>query len=371
MRSLFRGSDGKFKLKAITTGVAAVALAITGTVGYAAYADANDFQVGITHVNTSPDAHETDPQALESATGVMKDLGGLQNAHLMGWGTDNPWEDPNSDKRNWDSMDARMRLIEQTDGTPVITLCSAPGWMKPSGDDWAMEEAPAEEYYDDYAKLAAETAQRYPDVQYFQVWNEFKGFWNSDENRWDYEGYTDFYNQVYKAVKEVSPNAKLGGPFVSLNTHKDADSSPAPSKLQGEWGVVDQRDLDAIEYWLDNNDGAEFFTVDGATETNDGFYPDVKQSGEKFKAVTQWIGERTDLPIWWSEFYAFTAPNGPSSPELMTSVLAGMRDGGAAVALWWQPEASAQPDNYPGLWTSTEKADGGKKTEYVDVVANA
>ncbi|MGH8876413.1 MAG: GH39 family glycosyl hydrolase [Stackebrandtia sp.] len=369
MRTLFRRRAANFKLKAITTGVAALALAITGTVGYAAYADAEDFQVGLTHGNTSPDVHESNPDSLDSAKKVMTDLGGLQNAHLMGWGTANPWPDQNSDKRDWASMDSRMKLITETEGTPVITLCTAPGWMKPSGDDWAMEEAPTKEHYDDYAKLAAETAQRYPDVKYFQVWNEFKGFWDEDANRWDYEGYTEFYNKVYKAVKEVSPNAELGGPYVSINTYKE--ESPAPSDLEGAWGNVDQRDLDAMDYWLKHNDGAEFFTVDGGTDTNDGYYPDAKESGDKFKAITEWIAARTELPVWWSEFYAFSAPDGPSSPEHMTSVLKGMNDGGASVALWWQPEESAPADSSPGLWTSTEEADGGKATEYTEVVKNA
>ena len=47
-----------------------------------------------------------------------------------------------------------------------------------------------------------------------QVWNELKGFWNKDENRWAYENYTEMYNMVYLRVKEVNPVAKIGGKYL-------------------------------------------------------------------------------------------------------------------------------------------------------------
>ena len=34
-------------------------------------------------------------------------------------------------------------------------------------------------------------------------------------------------------------------------------------ELSGEWGYVDQRLLDAIEYWLGNKAGADFICIDG------------------------------------------------------------------------------------------------------------
>ena len=84
-----------------------------------------------------------------------------------------------------------------------------------------------------------------------------KGFWNEEEKRWAYENYTEMYNLVYLRVKEVNPAAKIGGPYATSGGEHN------PSDLSGEWGYVDQRLLDAIEYWLAHKAGAEFVCIDG------------------------------------------------------------------------------------------------------------
>lgn len=323
-----------------------------------------DFQLGVTHERVSADWWG-DEAAVESAKQILGGIGPLQNQHLMGFGAENPWPDQDSDERDWGSLDERIQLIEDTDGTPVITLCCAPGWMTPSGEDWPQDyEAPKPEFYDEYAKLAAEAAARYPQVKHFQVWNEFKGFWNEEANRWDHEGYTELYNLVYTAVKEVRPDAELGGPYVSLNTY--ADCSHDCSDLQGAWGTVDQRDLDAIEYWLANAVGAEFFTVDAWSSTKDGYHPGPEQTYQKFRDITEWITARTELPVWWSEFYAPAAAGSEAgSVDLMRAAIGGMSSGGAAVALFWGPECQSE---LPCIWTPTGEAGGGQPTEYLPLV---
>ena len=47
------------------------------------------------------------------------------------------------------------------------------------------------------------------------MWNELKGFWNKEENRWAYENYTEMYNLVYLRVREVNPVAMIGGNYES------------------------------------------------------------------------------------------------------------------------------------------------------------
>jgi hypothetical protein len=283
----------------------------------------------------------------------------------MGFGTENPWPEPNSDARDWGSLDERIQLIEDTDGTPVITLCCSPGWMTPGGEDWPEHyQAPMPQHYDEFAKLAAETAERYPQVTHFQVWNELKGFWNDELNRWDYEGYTELYNQVYAAVKAVRPDARLGGPYVSLNTY--ADCTHDCSDLTGAWGTIDQRDLDAMQYWLLNADGAEFFTVDAWSSTKDGYYPPPRQTKQKFRAITEWITARTDLPVWWSEFYAPAAAGSEASTVAhMRAAIEGMRNGGASVALFWGPECQSE---LPCIWTPTSTPGGGQPTDYTSLI---
>lgn len=360
----------------IAGAVGATVLAAAALSGNAIAESATDLQLGLTHTERSIDDWG-DADAVADAKDILTDLGPLQNQHLMGWGALNPWPNPESAEREWDSLDARIDLIRDTGGTAVITLCTSPGWMKPGGGrdddddgeddmDWEMEAPVAPEHFDDFAQLAAETAQRYDDVQHFQIWNEFKGFWNEDENRWDYEGFTTFYNTVYEAVKEVRPDAIIGGPYAPMVTHVDGSH---PSDVSGEWGTLDQRVLDAIEYWLDNNAGADFFTLDGAAHSSDGdWYPTTPEHvTDKFQTVTEWVAERTDLPIWWSEFYVDLQPNdNGSTPEMIDAALTGMSDGGASVALWWQPECSI-PQSFPCLWTSVQQPGGGQPTEYTEL----
>lgn len=344
--------------------VGAIAIATTAVVGYTAYADANaDFQVGYTHNNTRFPWGDEDATA--SASRILSETGPLQNQHLMGFGADNPW--PAQDgPRDFSSMEERVGMIEDTQGTPVITLCSAPGWMKPSGDDWAMNEAPLPQFYDEYAQLAAETAEKFPQVEYFQVWNEFKGFWNGSEP--DHVEYTKFYNQVYDAVKEVRPDAKLGGPYVTL---RNEYGQPGDGELSGDWGEAAAGDIEAVRYWNEHKSGAEFFTLDAWTIDADGDALTVEQLRQMFTDVTAFFAAESGLPVWWSEYYApLSGPKpgddvDPTTPEAVTAALEGMRDGGAAVALWWQPECGGGP--HPCVFTDTSVAGGGERTEFTAV----
>lgn len=93
--------------------------------------------------------------------------------------------------------------------------------MRPSQytDDWQyLETAPSPAHYQDFADLAKQVAERYPEVKYFQVWNELKGFYDASTNQWDYADYTTLYNMVYDAIKSVRPDAKLVDPISVLIT---------------------------------------------------------------------------------------------------------------------------------------------------------
>jgi hypothetical protein len=351
----------------LITGLTTILSVLATLSGTSASVAATSFQVGVTHTQTTADYGET--AALAGAKSILKTVGPLQNQHIMGWGADNP--EPSPGVFDWESLDVRMALIKETTGTPVLTLCGAPDWMKggTAGEtDWdRLEVAPTAAHYDDFANLAVEVAKRYPTVRYFQVWNEFKGFWDDTKNRWNYEGYTALYNKVYAKLKAYNPAIQVGGPYLSVNIYKDANSMSNPSDLRGDWGVVDQRDLDAIQYWLDHKTGAEFIDLDTWASTNDGYYPPAASAGAPFKAITQWLVARTTLPIWWAEFYAPTsASSEASSPAAIKAAIEGMRDGGASVALFWGPECDGS--GAPCLWTSTKTTTGGKATTYLPVI---
>ena len=238
---------------------------------------------------------------------------------------------------------------------------------RPGEIDWGkIEVAPLPEHFRDFAKLAVEVAKRHPDVKYYQVWNEFKGFHLAAENRWDYEAYTRMYNETYDSLKAHNPALRIGGPYVSMVSWHAADAGGFPSDLRGPWGIVDRRSLDAVDYWLAHKHGADFLTVDGPVQTKDGYVPPRRGWGPEVRGDHPMAAGRSPLPIWWAEFYVEVKPDsGVSTPEAVRAALAAMRDAEASVALPWEAEDSG---GFPALWTSTNKVDGGQATGYLPVM---
>jgi hypothetical protein len=319
---------------------------------------------GFTHTQFSADRGAR--RALDSARHALARQPLVQAQAIMGWGADNP--EPAPGQFDFRSLDARMDLIRRSAGTPVITLCCAPDWMKggPAGKtDWShLEDAPEREHFRDYAALAARVAQRYPDVRYYVVWNEFKGFYNNTLNRWDHEGYTEMYNQVHAALKAVNPDIKVGGPYMAMNSYSP---QRPPSAVTGPWGSIDERALDAVEYWLEHKRGADFIVVDGATISEDeGLVPDPFTAVGKFSAITRWLRERDGgLPVWWAEWYAEPENSGWSAGQRHAVHAAAMIEfarSGTATALYWNP-ARPQGQCVGCLWTSTHFGDGGRGTQ--------
>lgn len=296
------------------------------------------FRVGVTHgQQTANFPPANTPEVRELLTRIP-----LQNQHIMGFGALNP--NPSPGVYDWDSLDRRMAFIMSTGAEPVITLCCAPDWMKggtPGETDWSqIEVEPDPEHFEDYAFLAGLVAARYPYVKYFQVWNELKGFWKLTANTWNMESFVEFYNAVHGAVKAVRPDALIGGPYVPVVVR--AEDSSHPSSITGEWGTVDQRSLDVIEYWLDNAEG-DFITMDGWLGTTDrGLITTAAESAKMFSEVTKWVRTRTDLPIWWSEVHAaIVSPNWNEFEQAYVTdvTLEALESAGASVALLWDPQA--------------------------------
>lgn len=300
--------------------------------------------------------------------------GTFQNIHVMGWGSTNPEPSPGSFV--WSDLDRRLAQVQRTGGTPVVTLCCAPDWMKggaPGVTDWSLlEKAPLVEHFRDYAELARQVALRYPQVQYFQVWNEMKGFHDAARNRWRYEDYTILYNLVYDAVKSANPTAKIGGPYVVMRTWAPGKASH-PSTLSGPWGVVDQRALDVVTYWLANAHGADFIAVDGGTAANGTYLVPPSEGVEKFAAINTWLRARTSLPIWWSELYpvSYDDTSTPVAERTLawTRALDRIAETGGSVALLWQPD-SRTGGAWLGLWTDTSVAAGGQRTAVCSAICS-
>jgi hypothetical protein len=320
---------------------------------------------GFTHTQFSADDGE--PPAIASAEAAIKSAPMVQAQAIMGWGVDNP--EPSPGQYDFRSLDRRMEFIRRSGGIPVIVLCCAPDWMKggePGATDWdRLEDAPRPEHFADFAALSAEVVKRYPYVRHFLVWNEFKGFFDDKLNRWDAKGYTDLYNIVYDAVKGVNPANKVGGPYLSFETKPwgSPDSSPL---LQGAWGAVDQRSIDAFIYWKQQREGADFVVVDAHATTEQGA-PDEFTALQKFAAVNAWLRTQVNVPIWWSEWYVEPARSDWSSEHqvaLRVAAMIELASSGADTVLYWNP----RPDGAKCatcLWTDTREPDGGQPLPFL------
>ncbi|MFF4751208.1 GH39 family glycosyl hydrolase [Streptomyces sp. NPDC002514] len=338
---------------------------------------------GFTHTQYSADQGGAATGRIEKLLAASPGL--PQNQHIMGWGADNP--EPEPGRYDFGALDRRIDFMRASGATPVVTLCCAPDWMK-GGEagagrtDWsrtALETAPVPDHYQDFADLAATVARRYPDVTHFVVWNEFKGFWNDAEGRWDYEGYTAMYNLVYEALKKVDKDILVGGPYLAMDSVDPRRSEDASATLRGAWGAMDQRVLDAFDYWNTHRAGADFVVVDGSSYTDDGDpLPDEFAATDKFTAVGDWLRRQThDLPLWWAEYYVEPADaaderTGWSEAHRVAVQAAGMIamvDGGADSGFYWNPEKKQGTACAGCLWTPTGTAAGGVRLPMYDLVS--
>ncbi len=377
------------------------------------------FSPGMSNVGTSLFSpwRNNHPEAVQRAKALIKDGLSFLNQHIMAWGADDPWPDPGQDEpENWSTLDQKLQIAIETRATPVITLCEAPWWMKGqlqsdgttqllTRDDDFKPIATASRILDNkmdaWLKLVQRVAERYMvapyHVRYFQVWNELKGYYNPTTNNWDIStssgnpsgpyaehGYTYMYNRVYTTLKHVAiakgiepASVQVGGPYVALNTWSDRSRPSSPSRFTRAYGIYDQRDLDAVRYWLQYKEGAEFITVDGENGNKDGKdQTDPFTASEKFADVVHWIRSldaqrypgATTLPIWWAEWYADTPTNDPASLDAVAAVKAyaiiKLIKAGGAVALQWGGTGEGEKDTNRGLWTPTDTPDGGQPSRW-------
>ncbi|MFI1291197.1 xylan 1,4-beta-xylosidase [Streptomyces sp. NPDC020792] len=356
---------------------------VHGTPATPRNADEPDVGWGFTHTQFSAD--EGSAAATGRAEALLSKDGGLpQNQAIMGWGADNP--EPVKGRYDFEALDRRIDFVRSSGGTPVITLCCAPDWMKGGragvdNTDWsqdALETAPTRDHYKDYAALAATVAERYPDVRHFIVWNEFKGFWNNAEGRWDYEGYTELYNLVHKALKQVDPKIMVGGPYLVMDSVDPRQKQDASTVLRGPWGALDQRVLDAFAYWNRHKAGADFVVVDGSSYTkDDDLLPDEFRATDKLTDVGRWVRSQTGgLPLWWAEYYVEPADRNDDRKDwserhrvaVQAAGLIAMAKGGASTGFYWNPEN--RTGDCPGcLWTPTDSSGGGRALPMYDLVS--
>lgn len=320
------------------------------------------FEIGATY--TSGYWEYGDPTAVNNAKNLLINGIAFQNQHIMGWGVGDP--EPQPGVYYWKDLDHRVNLMRSINKPEMITFCTAPGWMKGT-DDWSMEAAVEDRYDGAFAHLCAAVASRYPDVKYFQVWNELKGYWSTSLNNWDYVRYTNLYNAVYDSVKAVRPDAKIGGPYIPIQGDGGVELGKSG---RDTYKPIGSKDWDVINYWLKNKHGADFFCFDYSLidyhDTNTYSFSEKMKLTKYFGLVVQQLSQKIDLPIFISEFYGgddstdvqFTAANHASC--YLHAIL-----NNASLGLIWNPE-EGEIDNY--LFTSTYYSTGGQPSPHYWVV---
>jgi hypothetical protein len=310
---------------------------------------------------------QSDASAVASARRVLSSIPGMyEDTAIMDWGLPDPEPTPGS--FDFSAIASRIRLITSTGGTPVVTLCAAPDWMK---NGTSPDAAPTPAHYRDFARLAAKIAQSFPEVRYFVVWNELKGFWSKARNNWNIQGYTSMYNDVYMAIKRVRPDALVGGPYAPIPTYATPKAGSLPTTPHGAWGYLDPRTLKAIQYWGVSNVGADFVAVDGQGFPETGPITNPLTASEKYAAVDQWLRRQTLLPIWWMESSIQPANSGWSERQaaaIRVATLVQLASTGARVGMQWQPQQGGGSVRDEALWTATDKPGGGRPTVLAQIL---
>lgn len=328
-------------------------------------AGVSSLELGVTHTHVGIDRWDAKPEAVARAKELLRPTIRWQNTHIIGWGTGDV--NPSPGVYRWDSLDARIGLMREIGAPMIVTLCTCPGWMKASGKTWNMEEAPTPEHYDDFARLCVKVAARYPDVRYYQVWNEFKGFWSRELGNWDCERYTTLYNKVYDALKAQDPRLKVGGLYLVIQGDGGVDLGKAG---RDTYRPIGERDRNVINYWLANKHGADFICLDrGVKDFHD---PNEYTAGDLMRLI-HWYGkvgrqvrECTSLPIWWSEYYGCGVGGTKRLAAAFASIYRHMIGGDASVALLWNPnQGEGEIGHY--LFTDVRKPDGGRPVPHYEV----
>lgn len=167
--------------------------------------------------------------------------------------------EPNPGERNWQVLeifDKNIQILNENDLTPIVTVRFTPDWAQkvPGYSCGPIRE----ENIDDFAAFMGDLAKRYSQypkrIDYWEIWNEPDvyhllvakdspfGCWG-DADLPDYGGgyYGEMLKEVYPAIKEVNPQAKvvIGGLLLDC----DPDNPP-PSKSKED--CLSARFLDGI-----------------------------------------------------------------------------------------------------------------------------
>jgi hypothetical protein len=347
----------------------------------------SNLQVGTTHVDDLQSW--SNPTALANAEQLNTAANAVQNTLLMGGGIDNIWPDPsvtNPAQWNWSTLDARIQLMRNAHADMSMMLWAAPTWMVdpnwgqpgytygPSNPtDWnsTATKAPLSSHYADFANLAKQVALRYPDIHRYVVWAELDGIYNPSTNNWNIAAYTMMYNDVYDALKSVNSTIQVGGPYIFVEVRPCCIMPTSDHILSNKsCCTVDQRSLDAIDYWLANKHGADFIDAEISDMAMQPTSVDPFAATQIYTDMANWMRKQphggATLPIWWSDWYvdSSTITSRDEQNALSATALIRMVNSGVSIATKWGDQGAVQEQNSQGfqetMWSDTLQAGGGQ-----------
>ena len=123
---------------------------------------------------------------------------------------------------DWEQEDALLNALRHRGLTPLVTIWGTPAWANGGkAPNWAPRDATA------MTEFARAAAQRYRFVRQWLIWNE------PNQQRWLRPVSPSVYvsrllNPAYRAIKQVSPGARIGG-GVTAPRGGSGGMSPSPS----------------------------------------------------------------------------------------------------------------------------------------------
>jgi hypothetical protein len=283
------------------------------------------------------------------------------------------WSDPSQpySSMSWATLDRQISDAETAGIEPVFIFGLAQQWMRHQQD--VQTSRPANAQIDNFAECCKRIVRRVSEHHgltgaKYVYWNEFKGYFSTANNRWDYELYTSHYNTIAAAIVEQDATALLGGPYPPVAPNgTPANANEREFNVIGPYGQIDGRDLKTIEYWLANADKTDFIVLDGRPSPRDGTNPGTPMWDrmQLYQDVDDWIRDDlgSNLPIMWSEWYAGKAtPTDAEIPEVISRYSVGLYYhllGNSAYTAIWKPEDDGKPrERASTLWTTTTSGGG-------------
>ena len=300
---------------------------------------------------------------------ILADHGAVwQNHHLMGFGTLNP--EPAPGEYDWESLDRRMQLTEETGGRDMLTLCCAPDWMKggAAGEtDWTrLEDGAAARALRRLRRAGRGGREALPAGRAGAGVERAQGLLRRRPEPLGLRG-------LHRALQRGVPGgegraAGRAGRRPVRRARQPRPGGRTPPTLHRRRGARStSAPLDVVDYWLQHKVGADFVAVDGTTKTRQDTGPPTSTSARRSTPPSTG---------WLRAAHATCRSGGPSSTRTCPTASRPVRQPGqrrrrrsrrsrraprpargrAAVG-----PAGRRP-RYAALWTDSTEPDGGRPT---------